>query len=193
MPDLVIKELAPELHDDLMHFFDFAAYADNPHWAKCFCAHPLSKTNEEYESRTKEQNRTLRSAVIRSGKGNGLVAYRLGRVAAWCHAASRSEVPMLASWDAAAASDTKTGAIVCFVVAPDARREGIAGKLLDAACGYLTRKGATAVEGYPPSRGTDDPVKWPARNYHGPLSMYLKAGFREVSRNEWVITVRKDL
>jgi hypothetical protein len=39
----------------------------------------------------------------------------------------------------------------------------------------------------------DDPALWPRRNYHGPLSMYLKAGFHEVSRNEWAVTVRREL
>jgi hypothetical protein len=37
-PQLEVRALTPELHDDLMHFFDVIAFADNPHWARCFCA-----------------------------------------------------------------------------------------------------------------------------------------------------------
>jgi GNAT superfamily N-acetyltransferase len=111
----------------------------------------------------------------------------------WCHAAPKPELPILAAGDASAATDAKTGAVVCFVVAPDARRQGVATTLLDAALAYLRERGMTAVEAYPPLHSPDDPVQWPRRNYHGPLSMYLRAGFREIARNEWSITVRRDL
>jgi len=188
-----VKELAPALHDELMRFFDFSAYADNPHWASCFCSYFLARDGDEHSAHTKEQNRATRSTVIRSGTGNGLVAYRLGRAVGWCHAAPKSELPLLASWDPRNATVTDVGAVVCFVVAPDARRQGVATTLLDAAVEYLRRRGMTAVEAYPPLASEDDPLLWPRRNYHGPLSMYEKAGFRETSRNEWSITVRREL
>jgi GNAT superfamily N-acetyltransferase len=193
MPDVDVKKLSPALHDDLMRFFDLSAYADNPHWSKCFCMFPLSASSEEHNSHTKEQNRASRSTVVRSGRGNGLVAYRLGRVVGWCHAAPKSELPILAAGEPAAASQTNIGAVVCFVVAPDARRQGVATTLLDAAIEYLGERGMTAVEAYPPLTSPDDPVQWPRRNYHGPLSMYLKAGFTETSRNTYSITVRREL
>jgi ribosomal protein S18 acetylase RimI-like enzyme len=191
--DFDVKPLMPALHDDVMRFFDFSAYADNPHWSKCYCCYPLASSDDEHESHTKEQNRATRSAVIRSGRGNGLVAYRLGRVVGWCHAAPKSEIPMLAAGDPTAATQTTVGAIVCFVVAPDARRQGVASALLDAAIEHLRERGMDSIEAYPPVRSPDDPQTWPQTNYHGPLSMYLKAGFAEVSRDEWSVTVRREL
>jgi len=193
MTDIQVKELAPALHDDLMRFFDFSAYADNPHWASCFCSFFMARDGDDHAAHTKEQNRATRSAVIRSGNGNGLVAFRLGRVVGWCNAAPKSELPLLASWDPKNATETTVGAVVCFVVAPDARRQGVATMLLDAAVEYLRRRGMTAIEAYPPLVSEDDPLLWPRRNYHGPLSMYLKAGFREVTRNPASITVRREL
>ena len=193
MADFDIKPVKPALHDDVMKFFDFSAYADNPHWASCFDMWPLAKDGDEHNSHTKEQNRAARSAIIKSGKGNGLVAYRLGRVVGWCHAAPRSEIPILAAGDPTAGLDTKTGAIVCFVVAPDARRQGVATAMLHAALEHLRDRDMTAVEAYPPLESPDDPVQWPRINYHGPLSMYLKAGFVETKRSKWSITVRRDL
>jgi GNAT superfamily N-acetyltransferase len=188
-----IKPVKPALHDDVMRFFDFSAYADNPHWASCYDTWPLAASGEEHDSHTKEQNRATRSAVIRSGRGNGLVAYRLGRVVGWCHAAPKSEIPILAAGEPAAATQTDVGAIVCFVVAPDARRQGVATALLEAAIDHLRTRGMRSIEAYPPLTSPDDPQKWPQTNYHGPLSMYLKAGFAEVSRDKWSITVRRDL
>jgi GNAT superfamily N-acetyltransferase len=89
--------------------------------------------------------------------------------------------------------EPQVGAVVCFMVAPDARRQGVATTLLDAACEYLRGRGMTAVEAYPPTSSSDDPTLWPRRNYHGPLSMFQHAGFKETSRNEWAITVRREL
>jgi GNAT superfamily N-acetyltransferase len=191
--DVVIKPLRPELHDDLLHFFDVIAFADNPHWAKCFCMYFMRSTGEEHDAKTKEENRADRSAIVRSGRGNGLLAYRFGRVVGWCHAAPKPQLPLLASWSEANAKESKTGAVVCFMVAPDARRQGVATTLLDAACDYLKGRGMTAVEAYPPLTSPDDPALWPRRNYHGPLSMFVSAGFTEVERSEWSITVRREL
>jgi GNAT superfamily N-acetyltransferase len=188
--DVTVRPITPDQHDAVMHFFDLVAYADNPNWAKCYCCERLV---EDYSERTREQNRALRSDLIRSAKANGLVAYRLGRVVGWCHAAPKSELPLLASWDPNNATETRIGAVVCFVVAPDARRHGVATELLDKAVDYLRERGMTAIEAYPPLVSPDDPALWPRRNYHGPLSMYLKAGFHEVSRNESAITVRREL
>src|SRR5207253_2644645 len=72
-----------------MHFFDLVAYADNPNWSKCYCC---ERVVPDYDDRTKAQNRATRSGLIRSAKANGLVAYRLGRVVGWCHAAPKSEL-----------------------------------------------------------------------------------------------------
>ncbi len=124
-----------------MHYFDMVAYADNPNWSTCFCCERLCT---DYGERTKEQNRALRSELIRSAKANGLVAYRLGRVVGWCHAAPKSE---LVNVPGAVAPDL--GAIVCFVVAPDQRRQGIATDLLDAALAHLAKRGMRSVEAYP--------------------------------------------
>jgi len=157
-----------------MHYFDLVAYADNPNWSRCYCAERLVA---DYESRTKEQNRALRSQLILSAKANGLVAYRLGRVVGWCHAAPKSEL-----LNVDGPKDPKVGAIVCFVVAPDQRRQGVATTLLEAALDHLRRRGMTAVEAYP-FLGEIDPARWTQINYVGPLSMYLKAGFEIVERN----------
>src|SRR5256712_7425879 len=78
----------PAQHDAVMHFFDLVAYADNPNWSKCYCC---ERVVPDYDDRTKAQNRTTRSELIRSAKANGLVAYRLGRVVGSCHAAPQRE------------------------------------------------------------------------------------------------------
>ena len=182
--DVSIRAISPDQHDAVMHFFDLVAYADNPNWSKCFCTERLVN---DYESRTKHQNRELRSELINSGRANGLVAYRLGRVVGWCHAAPKTEllnVPGAASDDA--------GAIVCFVVAPDQRNQGIATALLDAALAHLKRRGMNTVEAYPVI-GEVPPAKWVFQNYVGPLGMYVKAGFAIAEQLDGQAIVRRPL
>jgi len=89
MGDVAIHPVTPDQHDAVMHYFDLVAYADNPNWSRCFC---MERLVDDYPSRTKEQNRASRSELLRSAKANGLVAYRLGRVVGWCHAAPKSEL-----------------------------------------------------------------------------------------------------
>ena len=184
MSDVLIRPISPDQHDAVMHYFDMVAYADNPNWSRCFC---MEKLVDDYEARTKDQNRASRSELIRSAKANGLVAYRLGRVVGWCHAAPKTELS-----DVPGPKRADTGAIVCFVVAPDQRRQGIATQLLDAALEHLRARGMAVAEAYPWA-GDVDATRWVWTQYVGPLSMYVKAGFAIAEREEGFCIVRRTL
>ena len=106
MTDVVVRAVSPDQHEAVMHYFDMVAYADNPNWSKCFCMERLA---EDFDSRTKQQNRASRSQLILSAKANGLVAYRLGRVVGWCHAAPKTELVNIEGEKA-----PEVGAIVCL-------------------------------------------------------------------------------
>ena len=184
MTDVSVRRISPDQHDAVMHYFDMVAYADNPNWSKCYCAERLV---EDYPSRTKQENRAFRSELILSAKANGLVAYRLGRVVGWCHAAPKTEL-----LNVEGAKDPQVGAIVCFVVAPDQRRQGVATTLLETALEHLKKRGMTAVEAYP-VLGEIDPTRWSQINYMGPLAMFVKAGFEVVEKNDDRAVVRRTL
>ncbi len=182
--DVTVRPISPDQHDAVMHYFDMVAYADNPNWSKCFC---MEKLVDDYESRTKQQNRADRSRLILSARANGLVAYRLGRVVGWCHAAPKTELV-----DVHGAKDPDVGAIVCFVVAPDQRRQGIATTLLEVALVHLRERGMRSAEAYP-WLGEIKPGRWEYSMYVGPLSMYLQAGFAIAERHDEFAVVRRAL
>lgn len=90
--------------------------------------------------------------------------------------------------DLAAGDPQAVGSIVCFVVARPQRGQGIATRLLDAACEGLHKDGVRVVEAYPRMEAETD-----AGNYHGPLSMYLESGFVKYRETDEVVVVRKSL
>ena len=181
--DLDIRPVSPDQHDAVLRYFDLVAYADNPSWSDCYC---MARLTPDHESRTRDQNRASRSELIRSARANGLVAYRLGRVVGWCHAAPKNELLSVPEGSVGEA----VGAIVCFVVAPDARRQGIATALLGAAVEHLRERGMTAAEASP---RTADAGAAPQALYVGPKAMYLRAGFEPVREFADFTVVRKSL
>ena len=72
-------------------------------------------------------------------------------------------------------------AVTCFVVRRAARGRGLAGALLAGAVELARQGGATVVEGYPIDLA-ERPRTSSAELYHGPLQVFLRAGFTEVAR-----------
>src|SRR4029078_13552654 len=103
------------------------------------------------------------------------------------HAAPKSELLSVTGERSA-----DVGAIVCFVVAPDQRRQGIGTQLLDAALEHLRSRGMKTVEAYP-WLGEVDPAKWVYSQYVGPLSMDGKAGFEGAGKADALLCVRRAL
>lgn len=187
-----IRALTPALADDFLRFFDRDGFMDNPDWAGCFCMFPHC-TTEEWDAepeRTPARNRAEKAALVRRGEAQGHLAYDGGRVVGWCHAAARSTLPGIESREAFAIDDdpARIGSIVCFIVAAPYRRQGVARRLLDAACDRLRAQGLTIAEAYPHHTDTSD-----ARAFFGPLEMYLDAGFTLHRDGERNAIVRKPI
>jgi GNAT superfamily N-acetyltransferase len=190
-----IRPLSPDLLDEYLSFFDRDAFCDNPEWQSCYCAffHFYSRARvREWEARTGEQNRAMVSDLIRAGHMRGYLAFVGAKVVGWCHTAPRMDLPSLSERFDLPADEAggigAIGSIACFVVAKGHRRQGIARQLLDAACQGFRVMGLSCAEAYPHGgRETD------ADNYHGPLAMYLAAGFRPFLTRGNLVVVRKTL
>jgi GNAT superfamily N-acetyltransferase len=183
--EVEIHPATPDRLNDVLHFFDVEGFAGKPEWAACYCvAHHLGEGRPDYCRAT---NRAALVERIREQSTTGFLAYADGKVGAWCNASPRSAYIHYAGRDDR--DDDEVGSIVCFVVAPPYRRHGLAAKLLDAACASFVDRGFTVAEAYPNRSPSDD-----ASAYHGPMSMYLEAGFTEVgSLDERLAVVQKVL
>jgi len=92
----------------------------------------------------------------------------------WCSVAPReSYAAALASRVMPQVPGERVWSVVCFFVAPRARRHGLRAGLLDAACGYAADSGALVVEAYPSPDGR-------AYRYMGTRELYLAAGFEDM-------------
>jgi len=186
--EIVVRPLSPQLVEDYLAFFDGPAFADNPHWASCYCFFHHNPEPQTWASRRADQNRAAVSDLIRRDRFHGFLAYRQEAPVGWCNAAPRREIPGLALSADLAAEDTDViGSIVCFIVAEAHRRSGVATALLQAACRSFQQAGLQIAEAYP-RLGISDA----ASNYHGPIDLYLGAGFQWYREfDDWAIVRRR--
>ncbi len=186
-PEVVIRALTPALLPDYLSFFDGPAFADNPHWAACYCFFHHNPAPDEWETRTAAQNRAAASEFIQAGAIEGFLAYRAEQPVAWCKAAPRLTIPALAHDPKLVVEDAEqVGSFVCFIVASEHRRAGVAVALLQAACEALAAQGLSIAEAYPRNAAADD-----ASNFRGPLTMYTSFGFKTYRKLDSISIVRK--
>jgi GNAT superfamily N-acetyltransferase len=188
--DLVIRSLTPGLIEDFLIFFDRDAFVDNPDWSGCYCQFYLTDHQKEHwDLRTADQNRSAACQRIADGSLHGYLAYLDGTVVGWCNAAPRRIYPALVNNpDLPLSEDELTGSIVCFLVDFRIRGQGVAKALLEAACQGFEKVGLRWAEGYPRLSS-----KSMASNYHGPLHMYMEAGFEVYKVLPDFAIVRKSL
>lgn len=145
-------------------------------------------TNVDFQrASTDERRELLRSAVDTNPPAPGLLAYVDGDVAGCMRVGPRTRQVRLGRTRAYAAGseepwdDDDVWAVSCFVVRKEHRGRGLTARLLDAAVAFARAHGARVVEGYPvdPEGGSK---KRTNDLYHGVVSTFREAGFREVAR-----------
>ena len=132
--------------------------------------------------RRSQVNRAALRSLVDGGRPPGLLAYRDGVPVGWVSLGPREEFAKLARSPVMKPVDDKpVWSIVCFVVPPQHRGQGVAHALLRGAVDYARTQGATLLEAYPVDRAgrSGDETLW-----FGPKSMYDRAGFEVVARRK---------
>ena len=176
--EITVQALGPSRVDDFLRFFDGPAFADNPDWSGCYCFYYHSTAGDaEWKRRTAAENREAARRAILEGRLTGFLAYADGEPVGWCNVNERERFERLRD-EPELRAPVPRGAgrvwtIVCFVVDPRFRGQGVARTLLERVCTDLSALGLGWLEAF--ARKGDGLSA--AQQYHGPLSMYLKAGF----------------
>ena len=193
-----VQRLTPTRRDDFLRFFDHergVAFGDNPEWAKCYCHYYHVPKAIDWSSLDGAANRKAMAARIDVAEMEGLLAYADGDVVGWLNAQPWHKLPHACARLAVAPPELdvpahEAAAIVCFVVAPSWRRRGVAKALLDGALASFAARGIKAVDAFPWNTGDSTT---PTDHYHGPLPLFLAAGFSPVREEKDLTVVRKRL
>lgn len=147
--------------------------------SRCWCQwFRLRRTGFHATSVT--QRRSALQTQVHAPVPPGVLVYdAAGLPSGWCAVAPRADYPRLTTYRVVATADEDgLWAVTCFVVRVGSRRQGLAEVLLGGAVDLARRHGARVVEAYP----VDTTVRAASsiELFHGPLSVFLGAGFREV-------------
>ena len=179
--DLEIRPLTPKRLPDLAGLFE---QGGDPKW--CWCASFRVRGMDFTKPRPADNRAVLEKAAradARKGRAPGLIAYRDGEAIGWVSFAPREDFERLEHSTVLARIDEKpVWSIVCFVVGRRARGQGVAEAMLAAAIDYARDHGATLLEAYPADTSSGRIAS--ANAYMGTLSMFERAGFKEVERRQ---------
>src|SRR5208282_5461779 len=190
------RPLRPEDADAFLRFFDHergAAFSDKSGWAKCYRHYYHVPKTAPWASLSARNNRCAMNARIEVGEMEGLVACEGTEIVGWVNAQARHKLPhcfarLGITPTPLPCEPFEAAVIVCFVIAPSQRRRGIARALLHAALESFAGRGFKLVDAFPFKSGGS---LLAADHFHGPLSLFLDAGFSVISKNKRLTVVRK--
>jgi GNAT superfamily N-acetyltransferase len=181
-----VRPLTPSRWNDLVELFGPRGAVSG-----CWCMY-WRQPRPEWREHTNEGNRRQMRRIVNTRRKPGLIAYRDGKPVGWVSVAPREEFARLeASRTLARVDDKAVWSIVCFFIRAGQRGAGVGTALLRAAVDEAAARGARIVEAYPVD--TTNTRTSNADAYTGVLTMYERAGFREVARRRGRPIVRKTI
>ena len=167
-----IKPLSKNLKDDYLFLFDNMIHKENPDWSKSYCNdyHFLG----DVETFTREASREMIIKRINENELRGYLVYYDDKPVGWCNANNRSNYQrLLRDYDVIDNPDDKVCSIVCFLIHPDYRRQGIARQILDKIIMDYSNKDYDYFEAYPKKEELSC-----EGNFKGPLELYKRYDFK---------------
>ena len=170
--NIEIRLLTKDLKDDYLFFFDNIIFKENPDRSKCYCYdyHFLG----DVETCTRETSRSAVINLINENKLTGYLVFDNDKPIGWCNANNRLNYQrLLRDYDYIDNPDDKVCSIVCFLIHPDYRRQGIAQKILDKIIKDYSNKDYDYFEAYPKKGELSC-----EGNFKGPLELYKRYDFK---------------
>jgi GNAT superfamily N-acetyltransferase len=176
---IAVHPSTPDRWDDLVEVFDGPG---DP--GRCWCQWFFRGAQADRVHA--DRNRAALADQVQQGPP-GVLGYVDGVPQGWAAVAPRpgytrlTRSALLRDVPADELGDPAVWSVTCFAVRRPARRQGLAAALLDGAVELARARGAAVVEGYPVDLAGRKGIS-SAALYHGPLSVFLRAGFTEVAR-----------
>jgi GNAT superfamily N-acetyltransferase len=152
---------------------------EKPGSAACWCL-SYRIPGGEFNALAGEERPARLRRFAEEGTPPGVIAYVDGEPAGWCSVSPRASHHRLTRSRTIPTVDAApVWSIVCFVIRPPFRRQGLAARLLDGAVDYARASGAPALEAYPVDPGGGRISS--ALAYVGTTGLFESAGFERVA------------
>lgn len=171
---IAIKRLSSENRQDF-----FSVHSDQVCGGWCFCAAWWLPTWEGFGDRTSADNRTLREELFDKQIYDGYIVYFEDEPQGWCQVGLRDQYSKLLE-KYSLEPDTEVWAVTCMAIPQRFQGLGLTHEILALIIGDLKSRGVKRLQAYPKA----DPNLPKMDNWTGPLSLYLKAGFKVVKTDE---------
>ena len=176
---LIIKELKPNLASDFINYFESLSFKHSPEWSSCFCRYYYNDcSNEQWFSRTSQNNMLEAKIQITNGNMKGFLAYSEEKCIGWLSANDIDKMARIANLKAYTDCE-KVACTNCFVIHPDYRNMGVARKLLEYAIKHFRDAGFDCMMAMPVENSSN-----PEKRYRGTRKMFLEQGYRNVENEE---------
>lgn len=176
MDKLSFYPLTHKRWDDIQKLFD-----SNGACAGCWCMW-WRLSNSQFENQKGWKNKKAFKKIVLSEEVPGIIAFYKNEPIGWCAIEPRATFKRLETSRILQPVDKQqVWSIVCFFIKKEFRRKGISVELIKAAVNYAREKKAKIIEGYPLdlSKKKNYPDTFA---YHGTMSSFEAAGFKEVLR-----------
>ena len=163
------------LHE-FLDYFDHVAFSEtNQQWDGCYCQFYLNSAqrNDQIKADPTTRpaiNRTDACSRVEAGKMQGYLAFDDAEMVGWLLAGESLLFPEIPD------ANEKLARMLCFVIHPRHRGEGVATAMLAHAVDDLRIRGFAAIEAAPYAN-----VPNFEGNYRGTVSMFAKACFEQVA------------
>ncbi|MCI5058613.1 MAG: GNAT family N-acetyltransferase [Flavobacteriales bacterium] len=180
-----IKPLTKDLRDEYLYFFDHIIFTENPDRAKCYCYDYHFTGN--VETCTRETSRASVIDLINENNLRGYLVFDHDKPIGWCNANDRSNFQrLLKDYDYVDNPNHKVCSIVCFLIHPDYRRQGIAHGILEKIIEDYSASDFDYFEAYPKKEASSC-----EGNFKGPLELYKRFDFKIHKEYDNYYVVRK--
>ncbi|MDF2674348.1 MAG: hypothetical protein K0R09_2616 [Clostridiales bacterium] len=174
----LVKPLSPELAITFAKYLENLNFDHSPHWATCFCRfYHTNCSFEQWQNRTGAENRSEAVEQILNGNMKGYLAFDGDKCIGWCNANDAGEFIRIEKDINHIVKNQKVGCVICFVIHPEYRKQGVARLLLKQAVEDFKEKGFDAVLSIPV-----DIKDAPEKLYRGTVNMYREYGFEEIEK-----------
>lgn len=188
--ELQFRKLSSEMIDTFFDYFDRIGFTDYMDFSMCYCLESHVSASEDNMLDTKEKRQKKATDLIKTGKLSGYLIYCDDHLMGWCNADDKMNYEPIMADEEHRTIDVEKGlvkVIYCIEIAPQYRGMGLSHSIIEYIINTAKEEGFSYVEAYPFS---DRSYEY---QYHGPVRLYEKHGFKVMAEKSWFYIVQKEL